>query len=380
MALALAGLLSANAFAASSSSASSDGDQWELATAADASGHLYMLYPQYKNSADCAACWTPSMTLLMSDDNGSHWDAPRGLTPPGSAQVQPQMTIDSGDHRTVYATWLEDSQKSVVVAKSSDYGQSWSIVLADHAAVAAERPIIAAFNQQVYLGFSRAGKLRVATSKNGAINFSTATVDAAAKALPGGLTIDSDGGVYVAWSQYVSNRVLLKISKLEQSGSWTTSLMDISRAPDGCSDYHCAWGYMGADISIASDAAGVLYALWTSSIGGSPERVYFASSTTHGDSWSARTGVSNADANVRHARPMIAAGAAGQVRIAWMDSRHTPEWDTYSRSSTNGGATWSDETIVSAGKLSTSAFPVTARPDTSESAELQPPAAPFGGE
>ena len=32
-------------------------------------------------------------------------------------------------------------------------------------------------------GASRAGKLRVATSKNGAINFSTTTVDAAAKAL-----------------------------------------------------------------------------------------------------------------------------------------------------------------------------------------------------
>ena len=338
-----------------------------------------MLYPQYKNSADCAACWTPSVTLLMSDDNGSHWDAPRGLTPPSSAQVQPQMTIDSGDHRTVYATWLEDSQKSVVVAKSSDYGQSWSIVLADRAAVAAERPVIAATNQQVYIGFSRSGKLRVAASKNGAITFSTTTVDAAAKALPGGLTIDSDGGVYVAWSQYVSNRVLLKVSKLEQSGSWTTSLMDISRAPDGCSDYHCAWGYMGADISIASDAAGVLYALWTSSIGGSPERVYFASSTTHGDSWSARTGVSNADASVRHARPIIAAGAAGQVRIAWMDSRHTPEWDTNTRSSTNGGATWSDETIISAGKLSTEAVPVTA-PDASDSARLQPQDSPLGGE
>ncbi len=320
------------------------------------------------------------MTLLMSDDNGSHWDAPRGLTPPGSAQVQPQMTIDSGDHRTVYATWLEDSQKSVVVAKSSDYGQSWSIVLADHTGVAAERPIIAAYNQQVYIGFSRGGKLRVAASKNGAITFSTTTVDAAAKTLPGGLAVDPDGGVYVAWSQYVSNRVLLKISKLEQSGNWTTSLMDTSRAPYGCSDYHCAWGYMGADISIASDAAGVLYALWTSSIGGSPERVYFASSTTHGDSWSARTGVSNADANVRHAQPMIAAGAAGQVRIAWMDSRHTPEWDTYSRSSTNGGATWSNETILSAGKLSTSAFPIAAKPAASQSAALESQNTPLGGE
>ena len=79
------------------------------------------------------------------------------------------------------------------------------------------------------------------------------------------------------------------------------------------------------------------------------------------------------------AAALLPAGAAGQVRIAWMDSRHTPEWDTYTRSSTNGGATWSDETIISAGKLSTETVPVTA-PDASESARLQPQDSPLGGE
>jgi len=48
-----------------------------------------------------------------------------------------------------------------------------------------------------------------------------------------------------------------------------------------------------------------------------------------------------------HAFPAIVAGEAGDLRIAWMDARTRPFWNTYSRSSTNGGATWSPEARLS---------------------------------
>jgi hypothetical protein len=41
------------------------------------------------------------------------------------------------------------------------------------------------------------------------------------------------------------------------------------------------------------------------------------------------------------------AGAEGDVRIAWMDTRSAPLWNTFYRNSTNGGATWSAETRLS---------------------------------
>jgi hypothetical protein len=82
--------------------------------------------------------------------------------------------------------------------------------------------------------------------------------------------------------------------------------------------------------------------------------MYLSSSTTRGASWSARTSVSDAAAGVEHCFPAIVAGTPGDVRIAWMDAR-TPEpghsnrwlWNTFYRSSTNGGATWSPEAQLS---------------------------------
>ena len=82
--------------------------------------------------------------------------------------------------------------------------------------------------------------------------------------------------------------------------------------------------------------------------------MYCSSSTTAGTSWSVQTNVSDAAAGVEHAFPALVAGAAGDVRIAWMDARvsetgppNRPLWNTFYRSSTNGGATWSAETQLS---------------------------------
>ncbi len=44
------------------------------------------------------------------------------------------------------------------------------------------------------------------------------------------------------------------------------------------------------------------------------------------------------------------AGAAGDVRVSWMDTRASTgldRWNVYYRSSTNGGATWSAEVDLS---------------------------------
>ena len=45
--------------------------------------------------------------------------------------------------------------------------------------------------------------------------------------------------------------------------------------------------------------------------------------------------------------PAIIAGSAGDVRVAWMDTRNAPRWNTFYRASTNGGATWSTEIRIS---------------------------------
>jgi hypothetical protein len=124
--------------------------------------------------------------------------------------------------------------------------------------------------------------------------------------------------------------------------------MDVSGAPPDCSDQLCGWAYLGAQITMTSDEDGTLYALWNSgTVDKGPERIYFAHSDNGGATWSAKADVSNAPAGASHAFPAIVAGAAGDVRIAWMDARGGTLWNTYYRSSTNAGATWSAEADIS---------------------------------
>jgi hypothetical protein len=106
-------------------------------------------------------------------------------------------------------------------------------------------------------------------------------------------------------------------------------------------------------MALASDDAGIVYAVWNSGkVTGGPQRIYFSSSTNEGENWSAKVDVSNAPLGVEHCFPAVTAGTAGDVRIAWMDTREVdpqnhPLWNTFYRASTNGGATWSPESQLS---------------------------------
>jgi hypothetical protein len=58
--------------------------------------------------------------------------------------------------------------------------------------------------------------------------------------------------------------------------------------------------------------------------------------------------VSTAPLGVDHAFPAIAAAATGDVRIAWMDARAGDGlWNVYTRSSVDGGVTWSTTSDIS---------------------------------
>jgi hypothetical protein len=143
--------------------------------------------------------------------------------------------------------------------------------------------------------------------------------------------------------------VSVYVSRSADSGrSWNTVLLDVSSAPPGCAAQGCEAEYLGAQIALASDAAGTVYALWNAGTShGGPERIYFSSSTTGGASWSAKADVSAGDDQVEHCFPAITAGTAGDVRIAWMDTRESSLWNVFQRSSSNGGATWSVESQLS---------------------------------
>jgi hypothetical protein len=103
-----------------------NGDQWEPAIAADGRGHLYVLYPQYGEVPDCPRCTPPSIALLISNDNGVTWMASKALLPFSTGQFDPQIVVDPVDRQTVYASWLQNDKRDIVVARSLDFGRTWS--------------------------------------------------------------------------------------------------------------------------------------------------------------------------------------------------------------------------------------------------------------
>jgi hypothetical protein len=340
------------------------GDQWEPAIAADGRGHLYVLYPQYGAVPDCANCTAPTIALMVSSDNGLTWQTSKPLAPYSTGQFDPQIVVDPVDRQTVYASWLQNNKHDVIVARSLDFGRSWSYSWAERGQEDADKPVLAVRGADVYVGFNHEEDFFVSASHDAGQTFSRVQVNpnaAPGSSLAGGATIDSSGNVYFGWTAYarheMPNRLVsIFVSRSADGGhSWTTQLLDVSSAPPGCDEQLCETGFLGAQISLASDAAGALYALWNGGgTKGGPERIYFSSSTTGGASWSERVSVSGAALGVEHAFPAVVAGVSGDVRIAWMDARAIDAshpnrrlWNTFYRSSTNGGATWTAETRLS---------------------------------
>ena len=341
------------------------GDQWEPAIAADGHGHVYVLYPQYGAVPDCPSCTAPTVALLVSSDNGISWQPSRALLPLPTGQFDPQIVVDPVDRQTVYASWMQNNKRDIMVARSLDFGRTWSFSWAERGQAEADRPVLAVRGTDVYVGFNHEEKFLISASHDAGQTFTTAQVNPNAEpgsSLAGGAAIDPAGNVYFGWTAYARHEmptrpVSIYVSRSGDGGrTWSTLLLDVSSAPPDCDAQSCETGYLGPQIALASDAAGALYALWNAgAANGGPERIYFSSSTTGGASWSQRTNVSNAALGVEHSFPALAASAAGDVRIAWMDARvkeagHPARflWNTYYRSSTNGGATWGAETQLSA--------------------------------
>jgi len=341
-----------------------NGDQWEPAMATDTHGHVYVLYPQYGAAPDCSACTAPTMALTISDDNGQSWQPSKVLLPFPTGQYDPQIVVDPIDHQTVYASWMQNEKRDVVVARSLDFGRNWSFSFAERGQEDTDKPVLAVRGADVYVGFNHEEEFIVAASHDAGQTFSLVNVNRNAEAgssLAGGATVDPSGNVYFGWTAYArhdmqTQPVSVYLSRSTDGGrTWATLLLDQSSAPPECEAQSCETGFLGPQIALASDAAGGLYALWNSgSQNGGPERIYFSSSTTGGATWSERANVSLAAPGVEHAFPAIVAGASGDVRIAWMDTREREAgrvshalWNTYYRSSTNGGATWSPEARLS---------------------------------
>jgi hypothetical protein len=333
------------------------GDQWEPAIAADRNNHVYVLYPQYGGVPGCPTCPSPTMILQVSSDGGSTWGAPRQIAPPGSGQWDAQIVVDPADGQTVYAAWLQNNKGDTVVARSTDFGDTWRVVVADHTNAGTDKDLLAVRGPDVYVGYEHQTKVFIAASHDYGATFVQQSLSPSLKlgvSLAGGATVDPAGNVFLSWAGYeqaggAKGKVHLYVSRSGDRGAtWAIRELDGSAAPPDCSAYQCGWAYLGAQITIASDDGQGVYALWNAgTVNGGPERVYFAASTDRGLTWGPKRDVSSAPQGAAHAFPAMVAGGAGDVRLAWMDARAGSAWNVYQRRSTDGGASFGPEVTLS---------------------------------
>jgi hypothetical protein len=332
------------------------GDTWEPAIAADTYGHVYILIPDFPPA--CKGCPSSIMYLVMSSDNGATWSAPRTIFPPGSGQIDVQIKVDPVDGKTVYASWLQNNKSVIDVAKSTDFGQTWTTVRANSNNSGMDKDILLVHGNDVYVAYNHAQTVWASSSHDGGQTFTSVKVNANAQfgwSLTGGAAFDSAGDVFFGWEGYTQNggakgSVNIYVTKSSDGGiTWTSTLLDVSASPPDCSAFLCGWAFLGPGTAMANDSAGQLYLLWNSGlVDNGPQRIFYSTSTDNGNTWSAKMDVSLAPQGVDHGFPAIIAGNPGDVRIAWMDQRNpSGHWNVYYRSSTDGGSSWSGESILS---------------------------------
>lgn len=354
-----------------------NGDDWEPAIAADAYGHVYVIATHYvgyagSSSGDpdptCPTCASPHMILQISSDGGATFSAPRALVPTSTTrQDDPQVVVDPADGKTVYAAFMQDDKSSEYVARSDDFGQTWRPVLTERLQRGTDKDILAVRGKDVYLAYHTQQKIFISVSHDRGETWSLqnplgTTNSEFGVSLASGGAVAPDRTVYFAWNGVnrpgqAKGTINLYVTKsIDLGETWTATLVDVSQAPADCG---CGgWDYWGAQMALAVDARDAVYVLWNANaVTGTPSRIYFARSTDGGTSWSPRVDVSLAPSGSNNVFPAIASRGNGDIRIAWQDDRNgfdpgdnapAARWNTYYRSTRDGGATWSGEAKLSA--------------------------------
>ena len=352
------------------------GDDWEPAIAADDHGHVYALWTHYVGfgggsagdvDPSCPDCPSPHQVIQISNDGGATWGEPHALAPSEERQDDPQIVVDAGDGRTVYAAYMEGDKSSMFVARSDDFGLTFRPVIVEEIERGLDKIALAARDGHVYLVYHSQQKIWASVSHDGGATWTVSqpihnTNSTFGVSLPSGAAIDENGVAYFAWNGVnrpgqAKGTINLYVTRTADGGTtWTTSVVAQSEAPPPCD---CGgWDYWGAQLAIGVDDEERVHVLWNANeVKYGAQRVFFASSADGATTWSAPMDVSPAPVGTNHVFPALVATGDGDVRIAWQDDRNgfdaggedpTARWNTYYRYSADGGATWSDETQLSA--------------------------------
>ena len=324
-------------------------DTWEPSIAADPSGpYVYVMYNRFGGPKACKQCPPIPMLLRVSSDNGATWSAESYPCPcPGVKQFQYDPVVKVASNGVVYATWM--NKYDMVFSKSTNHGATWTAPIEVSGSPWGDKPWIGVSPDgvHVYIAYATSSDVWVAASHNSGASFAPAVklnTDSGRYRYPNGLEVLPNGTAvlsasdYPGSSQQASGSINIETWRTTNGGSsWTRTVL--GQVFTGVNFE------TSSTTALASDSAGTLVALYSgaTSLGGNGH-IWSRRSTDGGVTWAPAVELGNGAANASF--PAIAGGASGQFRIHYADNR-TGAWNTFYRSSTDGGQSWSAEVDIS---------------------------------
>jgi len=338
-------------------------DDWEPAIAADPNApYVYLLATRYTGPTACGnQCPLPYHVLKISTDGGATWGADRYLCSCRGVQGQfdPEIEVVPSTG-AVYAAWMNGY--NVVFSKSSDHGQTWSPPVPVYGNVSwNDKPVLAVSDNgnDVYIAFNgpTGGDPYIAQSHDaGATWTQTKIVDSKryiyafdGDVLPNGTVVFSETSLLYANTSTLTGQDLVYVYRSTNVGAtWSTNLVDTVEIGPNCTAAGCPNDYYPGHSAVSADANGNLVLLYDgATVSQGNESIWTRRSTDGGASWSGRQALSTSGEMGDF--PSVESRGAGDVRAWYMQTNggNFDAWNTWYRSSTDGGVTWTAPVKIS---------------------------------
>lgn len=334
-------------------------DDWEPAVAADpAAPFVYILTTRYGGKKACPNCPDPALILRISDDGGRTFGPDRYLCACKGVVAQNDPQIEVAADGSVYAAWLNDYVPGVVFSKSIDHGRSWSnpLTLKTPAIEFGDKPAltISATGRDVYIAWNASDSYVSVSHDFGASFGKPIKTNSDTRywfAYSG--AVARDGTVTFSETTYTQDSTgpvrVEAIRSTDGGAHWHEVLIDTVAQQPPCVSDGCPLEYYGPSALLAVDATGRLVVMYQgASVPSGPQRVYVRHSSNGGSTWSKRTDIDGGPSGTNAAFGGAAGTGHGDFRLWYQDDRNGPAgWNTWFRSSSDGGVTWSAEVRLS---------------------------------
>ena len=341
-------------------------DDWEPAIAADPNAaFVYNLVTRYAGKPCPGNCPSPYIALEISTNGGATWGADKPLCAcKGSGQFDPIIEVVPNTG-AVYASYMNGF--NVVFTKSTNHGASWSAPVKTYGNVSwNDKPTLAVSNDgvDVYISFNgpTGGDPWMAQSHDsGATWTQTKLVDSNRYYFDFDSDVASDGTVYFAETSILygggGNKGTTPNGAIEEhlfisrdrGVTWENRTVASVQPGIACVAAGCTPDFYHGHAAVSADANGKLVYLYDgAATAGGLQTIAAKRSSDGGRTWSAAVTLSAT--GEESSAPAVESRGNGDVR-AWYQQTagagNVDAWNTWYRSSTDGGASWTAPVRIS---------------------------------